>query len=170
MKKYFLSLVLFLIFISVRSQDLNRIIFDPKSKEDILYGYCDREGLASGQFSSWFEPEYESYIVDDSTIQTLNVDLLFLCNIKVILGTWCSDSQREIPRLLKILDLLQFPKDNLKLICIDRSKNAEGTEAADLDVQLVPTIIFYLGETEMGRIIESPEVSLESDMARILEQ
>jgi hypothetical protein len=170
MKKYLTSFILFMFFISAMSQDYNRIIFDPKAEEDIIYGYCNREGIASGQFSSWFEPEYESYTVDDSIMLSINTDFLISCNIIVVLGTWCSDSQREIPRLLKILDFVQFPEDNLKLICIDRSKNAEGTEVTDLDIQLVPTIIFYQGDTELGRIIESPEVSLESDIARILAQ
>ncbi len=170
MKKFFTSFISFMVFISAMSQDYNRIIFDPEAEEEIIYGYCNREGLASGQFSSWFEPEYESYTVDDSTILGLNTDLLLSCNIVVVLGTWCSDSQREIPRLLKILDFIQFPVDKLKLICIDRSKNAEGIEVADLDIQLVPTIIIYLGDTELGRIIESPEISLESDIARILGQ
>jgi hypothetical protein len=170
MKKYVTALILFLIFITARSQDFNRIIFDPESEEEILYGYCNREGLSSGQFGSWFEPEYESYMVDDSTMLTIDQDFFFTCNITVVLGTWCSDSQREVPRLFKILDHIGFPEDNLKLICIDRSKNAEGTNVSDLDIQLVPTIIFYQGDSEIGRIIESPEVSLESDIAGILKQ
>ena len=159
-----------MVFTSAMSQDFNRIIYDPKAEEDIICGYCNQEGLASGQFNSWFEPEYKSYVVDDSTLLTINTDLLLSCNIVVVLGTWCSDSQREIPRLLKILDFIQFPRENLKLICVDRSKNAEGTEVENLDIQLVPTIIFYNGGTELGRIIEAPEVSLESDIAKILGQ
>jgi hypothetical protein len=162
MKKFLFTLLLFLVFISAVSQDLNRIIFDPKAEEDIIYGYCTRGGLASGEFLSWFEPEYESYTVNDS--------ILLSMNIVAVLGTWCSDSQREVPRLLKILDFIHFPEENLKLICINRSKEAEGTEVEDLDIQLVPTIIIYNGDTELGRIIESPEVSLEADIAAILEQ
>ena len=170
MKKNLTILVLFLIFCNVSSQDINKIIFDSKAEEEILYGYCDREGLTSGQFSSWFDPEYQSYQVDDSIIFTVDLDFLYTSNITVVLGTWCSDSQREVPRLFKILDYLHFPENNLKLICIDRSKNAEGIEVADLNIQLVPTIIFFQGDVEMGRIIESPEVSLESDIAGIMRQ
>lgn len=156
--------------ISAMSQDIDRIVFDPTAEEDIIYGYCTRKGIESGQFNRWFEPEYESYTVNDSIILSVNTDLLLSCNIVVVLGTWCSDSQREIPRLFKILDFIKFPEENLKLICINRLKDAEGTEIEDLDIQLVPTIIFYNGDTELGRIIESPEVSLESDIASILEE
>ncbi len=170
MKNIAFVFILAAIFFNANSQNFNQIIYDTISEEEILYGYCDRAGLASGIFSSWFEPEYQSYKVDDSTIFTINLDFLFTYNITVVLGTWCSDSQREIPRLYKILDYVSFPEDNLKLICIDRLKNAEGTEVADLNIELVPTIIFYQGDIEMGRIIESPEVSLEADMARIIGQ
>jgi len=170
MKKYFFSIGLFLIFFTARSQEFNKIIFDTLREEEIICGYCDRAGLTTGQFNSWFGPEYESYTVDDTTLDALNIDLLSLCKIKVVLGTWCSDSQREVPRFMKILDYLGLPDDNLEFICVDRSKNAEGTEVADLDIERVPTIIFYLGDKELGRIIESPEVSLEVDMSRILEQ
>jgi hypothetical protein len=156
--------------ISAMSQEFDRIVFDPTAEEDIIYGYCTRIGLESGQFNKWFGPEYESYTVNDSIILSMNTDLLLSCNIVVVLGTWCSDSQREVPRLFKILDFIQFPKENLKLICINRLKDAEGTEVEDLDIQLVPTIIFYNGDTELGRIIEAPEVSLESDIASILEE
>jgi hypothetical protein len=170
MKKIIIILIIFLVFYNARSQEINKIIFDSKAEKEILYGYCDREGLTSGQFSSWFEPEYQSYQVDDSIIFTIDPDFLLSCNITVVLGTWCSDSQREVPRFYKILDYLHFPENNLKLICIDRLKNAEGIEVADLNIQLVPTFIFFHGDTEMGRIIESPDVSLEADMAQIIGQ
>lgn len=168
MKKTVFTLITFLFFTDVFSQDINQVIVDPNIEEEILYGYCDRKGLTSGQFSSWFEPEYQSYVVNDSLIFGMNPDLLFSCNIKIVLGTWCSDSQREVPRIYKILDYLHFPENNLKLICIDRKKNADGTEVQDLNIELVPTIIFFNGDEEIGRIVESPMESLEADMVKIL--
>jgi hypothetical protein len=170
MKKTIIALIVFMLFSNVYSQNLNQIIVDPNIEKEILYGYCDREGLTSGQFSSWFEPEYQSYVVNDTTIFGINLDLFFSCNIIVVMGTWCSDSQRELPRLYKILDYVHFPENNIKLICVDRRKNADGTEVQDLNIELVPTIIFFNGEKEIGRIIESPEESLEADMVRILGQ
>lgn len=170
MKKITFILFLSFLFGKSNAQDMNRIIFDPGSEEDILYGYCNREGFVIGPSTSWFEPEYQSYLVDDSTLFSIDPELILTTNITVVLGTWCSDSQREIPRLYKILDYLHYPETNLRMICIDRTKNAEGIDVASLDIQLVPTIIFYSSDTETGRIIESPEVSLEHDMVRILGQ
>lgn len=170
MKKTIVILIIFLIFTNVYSQDINQVIVDPNIEEEILYGYCDREGLTSGQFSSWFEPEYQSYVVNDSIIFGMNLDLLLSSNITVVMGTWCSDSQREVPRLYKILDYVHFPENKLKMICIDRKKNADGTIVQDLNIELVPTMIFYHGDEEIGRIIESPQESLEADMVMIMGQ
>jgi hypothetical protein len=155
---------------AVTAQDLNTIIADPTSDQEILYGYCDRQGLASGLFNEWFEPEYESYEVDVNKLSGIDLNVLFNCSITIVLGTWCSDSQREVPRFYKILDYLGFPEKNLKLICVDRTKNAAGTEVMGLSVNLVPTIIIFNGAEETGRIVESPVESLEADLARILEQ
>jgi len=170
MKKTIVTSIVLLIFINVFPQELNQVIVDPNIEEEILYGYCNREGLVSGQFNGWFEPEYLSYVVNDSIIFGMNLELLLSCNITVVMGTWCSDSQREIPRLYKILDYVHFPENDLKLICIDRKKNADGTFVQDLNIELVPTIIFYHEDEELGRIIESPQESLEADMGRILGQ
>lgn len=152
----------------VFSQDINQVIVDPYIGEEILYGYCNRQGLASGTFSSWFDPEYHSYNIDDAVIFNVNLDLLMNCDITIVMGTWCSDSRREVPRLFKILDYIHYPEYKLKLICVDRKKNADGTEVQDLNIELVPTIIFFNEEQEIGRIIESPVESLEADMAKIL--
>lgn len=170
MKKILIILMVAFFSVCVFSQEINRIIIDPNIEKEILYGYCDRAGLASGQFKDWFEPEYQSYMVNDSILFMTDLDLLFSCNIIVVLGTWCSDSQREVPRLFKIIDYVHFPEYNLKMICIDRKKNADETEVQDLKIELVPTIIFFQGSNEIGRIIESPSESLEADIVRILTQ
>jgi hypothetical protein len=168
MKQLFIISVIFLILPNATAQDLNKIIADPETGREILYGYCNREGLTSGTFNSWFEPEYESYEVKEKILSGIDRDLLYTCNITVVLGTWCSDSRREVPRFFKILDYLDFPKNNLKLICVDHTKDAANTKVPELSIVLVPTIIIYTGEVELGRIIESPVESLEADLAGIL--
>ena len=84
------------------------------------------------------------------------------------MGTWCSDSQREVPRFFKILDQLAFNFNNITLIGVNRAKQADNTEVNELNIELVPTIIFFIDGKEIGRIIESPEENLEKDMVKIL--
>ncbi len=168
MKQLIIIPVILLILHDATAQDLNKIITDPETGRDILYGYCDREGLTSGTFNNWFKAEYKSYEVEEKILSDIDRDFLYSCNITVVLGTWCSDSRREVPRLFKILDYLDFPENNLKLICVDHTKDATNTEVPELSIVLVPTIIIFTGEMELGKIIESPVVSLEADLAGIL--
>jgi hypothetical protein len=168
MKKILIIISVLLPMAITTAQDLNTIITDPATDEEILYGYCDWQGLTSGQFNEWFGPEYESYEIDEKTLSDIDLNILFNCNITIVLGTWCSDSQREVPRFYRILDYMGFPGKNLKLICVDRTKDAAGTEIMDLSVDLVPTFIIYSREEEIGRIIEAPVESLEADLVRIL--
>jgi hypothetical protein len=150
------------------AQDLNRIIPDPKTGEDMLYGYCNREGLSEDSFGEWFKPEYEKYVVDQVTLSKLDQEQLQITGITVVMGTWCSDSRREIPRFIKIIDELGLEVNAINMICVDRARQADVTELADLQIELVPTIILSREDNELGRIIESPKKSLEADMVDIL--
>ncbi|MDP4175154.1 MAG: thioredoxin family protein, partial [Bacteroidota bacterium] len=89
-------------------------------------------------------------------------------DITIVLGTWCSDSRREIPRFLKILDSLGFDSGKVKLLAVDREKKGLGDEIDSLKIELVPTIIFYKDGKEAGRITEAPEETLETDTNNII--
>ncbi len=141
---------------------------DVLSGNPMLLGYCSREAFKDTTFSWWFNSIYDIYNVDTTTADELAGKLKGV-DIKIVMGTWCSDSRREVPRLFKILDYLKYPSDNVKILTVGRDKKGRGDETKDLDIELVPTIIFYRDGKELGRIIESPKVSLEKDMLKILE-
>jgi thiol-disulfide isomerase/thioredoxin len=98
----------------------------------------------------------------------INLKTDFRVNITVVMATWCSDSRREVPRFYKIVSKLDYNAESIKLINVDREKEAKGTSVSKLGIERVPTFIFYRGKAEIGRIIESPEESLEEDMFKIL--
>jgi thiol-disulfide isomerase/thioredoxin len=85
------------------------------------------------------------------------------------MGSWCSDSRREVPRFYKILDRLKFDQNKLTLFCVDRSKKDSADDTSKLNIESVPTFIFYRKEKEIGRIIESPKETLEKDIQKIVE-
>jgi len=149
------------------AQDMNRVTTDPKTGTDMLIGYCNRDGLSEGSFGEWFKPEYEKYQVDHVVLNNLNQDLFQICEITVVLGTWCSDSQREIPRFIKIVDELGFESNAINMICVDRSKKTDTDSLQNLQIDRVPVIIFYVQGKELGRITETPQVTLEADMVQI---
>jgi len=167
MKKLSILFILLTIIIPIFAQsEINNIIIDEMSDEEMLLGHCDREGLSSVPFNMWFEPEYENYEVDNEILDQISAESMDNMNIKIVLGTWCSDSQREVPRFYKMMDYLDFT--DFEVIAVNRAKLAENTEVDDLYVDFVPTFIFYKNGQEIGRIIESPEESLEKDMVNIL--
>lgn len=163
------SIIYFFILCSVSSfaQELNHFTIDSVKNKKMLIGYCTREAFNDTAFADWFNENYSNYQPDSEILNQLN-DYLNNLKIKIVLGTWCGDSREFVPAFLKILDLIKFPEENLEMICVDRKKKGFANEADDLDINLVPTYIFYKNETEIGRIIELPNVTLESDFLEII--
>jgi len=144
-----------------------RFLKDGENDDVILLGKITPEIFSDKDFSYWYQPEFDEYTVDSVTISKVS-HLINEINITVILGTWCDDSHREVPRLIKILDYAGFNFDKLNLFAVDHDKKA-GTENIDAyGVKFVPTIIFFDKDEEIGRIIETPEASLEKDIVKIL--
>ena len=148
---------------AVPPQKFNRVVVDKKSGKEVLIGYCTREGLKGDVFGSYFETEYNSYEPETRIIEKLK-SLPGDWTATIVLGTWCSDSHREVPRFFRIMDEAGFQDSQVSLICVDRAKEAEGVDISELGVTLVPTFIFYRKGKEMGRIIETPVETLEMDM------
>lgn len=164
MKLFFAIIVLFsqIVF----SQGKSEITTDEKTGKPMLIGEVTREAFQDTNFM-WFDNEYSEYRVDAAAINGLD-EKISKFNFKIILGTWCEDSQMFVPRLLKIFDTLNVPGKNYSLICVDREKEGLTNEVNNLDIQLVPTIIIYFEDVEIGRIVESPQENLEKDIVRLI--
>lgn len=171
MGKYFLLLALnATISTNVFSQDsLNFKTVDENTGKNMLVGFCDRSAFSDTSFSGWFDYEYNSYQPDINTLQSIN-EYIDGCTIKIVMGTWCSDSRREVPRFYKILDKMGYPDAGVILINVNRMKKGLFDEADNLEIEFVPTIIIYKDSHEIGRIIEAPNTSLEKDLYEIVAQ
>jgi len=144
-----------------------KTIIDSESNKSMLVGITGRDAYQDNSFAGWFNSEYTNYQVDTDLLLD-NKEKFEGKIIKVVLGTWCSDSRREVPRMIKILDFINFPKDKIFFINVDREKKGIASEADGLNIELVPTFILYEYGKEIGRIIESPVESLEKDLVRII--
>lgn len=162
-------LLSFIMIISAGSfaQHLNKTVSDFKSKDTILVGHCNREGLKTGTFSPYYLNEYDNYGPDSVITGWLSV-MLNEFDITIVLGTWCGDSKEQVPRFYKILDQAGYDENRLKLICVDRDKKAADINLDSLRILLVPTFIIYYNNKEIGRIIETPVQSLENDLFGII--
>ncbi len=161
--------IILLLFLSITiyAQEY-KLIEDTKTKKLMLVGISTRDAFQDYNFSNWFNEEYENYKVDTDLVNQHKSEIVDK-KIKIILGTWCSDSRREVPRFLKVLDFIGFQDDNLAIINVDRAKNGLSDETADLEIELVPTIIIYENNKEIGRIIETPNETLEKDLIEIVD-
>ncbi|MFS4468482.1 thioredoxin family protein [Maribacter sp. 2210JD10-5] len=142
-----------------------------KNGSSFLIGPISVNDLSQGSYANWYRPNYDSYGVDSINVSKFKNELKSY-HILVFLGTWCGDSKREVPRLMKILDTAEFPSENLKMVALDRRKafykKSPTGEEWGLGIKRVPTIIFYKHGKEINRIIESPNSTLEKDMLTIM--
>ncbi|MFZ6023255.1 MAG: thiol reductase thioredoxin [Bacteroidota bacterium] len=137
----------------------------------MLLGHCEMALLKQGAFQQWFVPGFTSY-QPDSFITRLLHPLLKNKTIEIFLGTWCGDSRREVPRMLKMLESSGFDIQKVKLLFVsnaaDMYKQSPQHEESGKNIKRVPTLIVYNQQIEIGRIIEYPVASLEKDLLSIL--
>lgn len=134
---------------------------DPFTGKPMIVGYFDDDAFADDPYSEWFTSEYESYQPDENVLPLIDLKEY---DVTIVLGTWCSDSRREVPRFFKILDETGYDPERVTLIGVDREKTAEGIDTEGMNIEKVPTFIFYRDGEEVGRIIETPEMTLELDI------
>lgn len=152
------------------AQEFNQEI-SMENGQSFLVGPINVEGLNTAPYRQWFQYGKENYEVDRAMVDLFKKELN-AHTLKLFLGTWCGDSKRETPRIIKILEAADFPMEQLEIVALDRRKGLYKTsptgEEKGLNIIKVPTIIFFKDGKEVNRIVESPLESLEEDMAQIL--
>jgi dipeptidyl aminopeptidase/acylaminoacyl peptidase len=145
----------------------------------VYLGDITREDFED-QLSDW-TGEYFDYAPDEAVMEEL-LPLIHDVKLTVVLGTWCSDSQREVPRLWKILEAMEYPASELAMLAVGSSRFTRDMPIAPdvfdwsldvksfYDVTYVPTIIVTRNGKELGRIIETPQDTLEKDLLAILKK
>ncbi|WP_170827502.1 thioredoxin family protein [Roseivirga sp. 4D4] len=135
--------------------------------DKILNGPISKEGLQKLPYKVWFNTNYKTYIVDTETLKNIKRRQLKGLRILVFMGTWCHDSNREIPRLMRVCEELGI-YDQLELYGVDVNKKSRLGKEKDYNVRKTPTIIFMRDGVEIARILEEPEISFEQDLEKIL--
>ena len=116
------------------------------------------------QFRSAYE-QYQPSLAEIAAAKSLSGKSLI-----VLFGTWCHDSEREVPRLLKLLDLSGVELQSLSLHGVNFNKQEPTNLHRQYDLRYSPTIILLQGETELGRVVEKPIVSLGEDLASFVSE
>jgi thiol-disulfide isomerase/thioredoxin len=81
-------------------------------------------------------------------------------HLLIIFGTWCHDSEREIPRLLKLLHQANNPNITYQMIAVGYDNKISEEYELPVSINYIPTVIISdESGTELTRVIERPERS-----------
>lgn len=134
----------------------------------ILLGQQTLSQFQKEPFKTWYDESYANYDSDKTTLAMLGKSLNKY-SLKVFVGTWCEDSHREFPRLIKILEELKYPMSKMKIIALSRRMESPESEELTYHINRVPTIVVERYGKEVGRITEYPESGfLEQDLYNIV--
>lgn len=99
-------------------------------------------------------------------------------DVTVYLGTWCSDSKRELSRLWRAFDeagidpsgsgMGEEPPFDLRYVAVDRDKEAPGGLVEGVGLRFVPTFVVRRDGEEVGRMVEVSPNGIEHDLLSLL--
>jgi thiol-disulfide isomerase/thioredoxin len=129
-----------------------------------------REGVMSlPDIKDSYDSAYPAYRPDELAVGQLKT-LIKNKKITIVLGTWCGDSKLQVPHFYKVIDQAGVEEQQVTLICVDESKQAEDGQIDGLNIDRIPVFIITENDQEIGRITESPRSTLENDMVEILKK
>ncbi|MGN8225318.1 thioredoxin family protein [Gracilimonas sp. BCB1] len=89
--------------------------------------------------------------------------------LMVFVGSWCRESKKYIPGLMKTLELAKNANIGVQYIAVDRQKKFPEEFLNKFDIKYIPTVLVLKGTTEVGRIEEKPHRLIETDLVQILD-
>ncbi len=111
---------------------------------------------------------YEPNAAMVDRLRTLASDLKTDLRIEVVLGSWCGDSREQVPKFLRIQRAIGRNRLPATFLGVDRTKKEPAEAVAGKDIQRVPTFIVRIKGAEIGRIVETPQTTVEADLVEIL--
>lgn len=147
-------------------------LFAQTESQPMLLGKITRTDLTKSPYNEWFNREYIGYEVNQEVLKKLKDNNLKDYTVTIFLGTWCADSHREVPRLMKVLEQAGLSSDKTGLIAVNTGDGVHKQSPTGEDkgkyIFKVPTFIISKNGKEVNRIVEYPVVSLERDLVTIL--
>lgn len=137
------------------------------SSVENLIGVQSKENFKQQPYAEWFNVNYDGYVPDQDVVEDIKRHTKGI-TIKAFIGTWCGDSKHEVPAFYKLLDATNFNYKNLTMIAVSRDKSTPDNLQEGLDIERVPTFIFYKKGEEIGRFVEYPRETLEKDILKIV--
>lgn len=110
---------------------------------------------------------HDHYTPDAKVVEQLRVAKP--ARVTIVFATWCGDSKRAVPRLLKALHAANNPLLQVELYGIGPEFLTPLEYVRDARLTNVPTMIVERGRNELGRVVETPATAtVEQDVALLL--
>lgn len=152
----------------MQSQDIN--FYKNAKEQSHLCGVFPIEYLENDSvYKRWFDKNYSSFSLPEKRYKWAKK--LKQVNVDIYLGTWCGDSKKWVPQFVKLWDLLNLNRKQLRFIALyggkERYKTGPNGEEKGQQIHRVPVFIFHSDGKEIARIVESPQTDLLTDVAQI---
>jgi hypothetical protein len=138
----------------------------PDAAEGVLVGPITREQIETAH-PDWVQSEVSA--APDAEAAHGLAGVPPGAEVTVFLGTWCSDSARELPRFWRSLDeaggSVPF---QVHYVGVDREKKQPAAPIANFEIEFVPTFIVSREGREVGRIVEEAPHGVERDLLALL--
>jgi len=116
-----------------------------------------------------FEVYVERYNPDP-----LSLDYLELVEEKYIVmvffGSWCRESIKYIHGLVKTILELRNDQIEYSFIGVGEQKKMPGEFLNVFDIEYIPTVVVLKDGKELGRIVEKPQLPIETELVQILKR
>jgi len=134
------------------------------------FGEFSRDQLENSTHNSWFVENYNAHSLNEALVSQID-SLFYDIEVTIYMGTWCEDSQREVPGFFKIIDALEA-NDQIQpmIVGLNEDKVSHDGSAEQAGITNVPTFVFSKDGEEINRIVEFPVISLEQDILDILQE
>ena len=137
----------------------------------LLLGKISVKQLEQPPFGDWYQKEYATYNPDAAVSDSLR-SLLNSCRFELFLGTWCGDSRREAPRIMKLMHAMGIKPSAITIIAVGNRdtlyKQSPAHEEQGKEIYRVPHLNIYKNGKEVGRVTETPVKTWERDMLTIV--
>ncbi|MEX0608866.1 MAG: thioredoxin family protein [Balneolaceae bacterium] len=116
-----------------------------------------------------FQIYIDRYQPNESAVKYLN-SVQDSLKLIVFIGTWCRESKKYIPGLIKTIDAASSAQIRVDYIGVDAQKKSPESFLKTFEIKYIPTVVVLKGNKEIGRIEEAPQQLIENDLVTIISE
>jgi hypothetical protein len=141
------------------------LVGETYAQSDALRGSVSKEEILENDHI--YEIYIDRYKPDSSAVKYLSA-LEDSVELIVFIGSWCRESKKYIPGLMKTLQVVGTDLISTEYIGVDQAKKFPEIFLKKYEIKYIPTVVALKGNKELGRIEEKPRQLIETDLVQIL--